>query len=123
MIPRPAFLKLEGGPAPLLPRASAGEPWLMTVIAVLCFLACLAAVAASATERTLLDAAPGRTALVSGMAGSRQGWIEAPYVACPASAEDIAAAAASGISGVTETRMRRRLPGSSGRRERYLAPR
>ena len=51
MIPRPAFLKLEGGPAPLLPRASAGEPWLMTVIAVLCFLACLAAVGASAADR------------------------------------------------------------------------
>jgi len=35
-------------------------------------------------------AAPGRTALVSGMAGSRQGWIEAPYCPCPAGAEEIA---------------------------------
>lgn len=35
----------------LLPPAAAGEPWLMTVIAVLCFLACLAAVAASAADR------------------------------------------------------------------------
>jgi len=35
----------------LLPSAAAGEPWLMTVIAVLCFLACLAAVAASAGDR------------------------------------------------------------------------
>ena len=35
----------------LLPPADAGEPWLMTVIAVLCFLACLAAVAASAADR------------------------------------------------------------------------
>lgn len=35
----------------LLPPAAAGEPWLMTVIAVLCFLACLAAVAASAANR------------------------------------------------------------------------
>ena len=37
--------------AGLLPPAAAGEPWLMTVIAVLCFLACLAAVAASAADR------------------------------------------------------------------------
>lgn len=35
----------------LLPPAAAGEPWLMTVIAVLCFLACLTAVAASAADR------------------------------------------------------------------------
>ena len=35
----------------LLPPAAAGEPWLMTVIAILCFLACLAAVAASAADR------------------------------------------------------------------------
>ena len=35
----------------LLPPAAAGEPWLMTVIAVLCFLACLAAVTASAADR------------------------------------------------------------------------
>ena len=27
---------------------------------------------------------PGALALVCGMAGSRQGWIEAPYCACPA---------------------------------------
>ena len=30
-------------------------------------------------------------ALVSGMAGSRQGWLEAPYCACPAGFSDIAA--------------------------------
>ncbi len=35
----------------LLPPAAAGEPWLMTVIAVLCFLACLAAVAGAAADR------------------------------------------------------------------------
>lgn len=35
----------------LLPPAAAGEPWLMTVIAVLCCLACLAAVAGSAADR------------------------------------------------------------------------
>jgi cell division transport system permease protein len=35
----------------LLPPAAAGEPWLMTVIAVLCFLACLAAVTDSAADR------------------------------------------------------------------------
>ena len=38
----------------LLPPAAAGEPWLMTVIAVLCFLACLAAVGAALTVRAAL---------------------------------------------------------------------
>jgi 2-dehydro-3-deoxygalactonokinase len=33
-----------------------------------------------------------RRVLLSGMVGSRQGWIEAPYLPCPAGAEDIAAA-------------------------------
>ena len=53
--PRLALPKLRSpfgrGRAGLLPPAAAGEPWLMTVIAVLCFLACLAAVAASAADR------------------------------------------------------------------------
>lgn len=44
-------LRLPSGRPGLLPPAAAGEPWLMTVIAVLCFLACLAAVAASAADR------------------------------------------------------------------------
>lgn len=35
----------------LLPRDAAGEPWLAVVIAVLCALACLAAVGASAADR------------------------------------------------------------------------
>ncbi len=35
----------------LLPRDAAGEPWLAAVIAVLCFLACLAAVGAAASDR------------------------------------------------------------------------
>jgi 2-dehydro-3-deoxygalactonokinase len=33
---------------------------------------------------------PGTRCLVSGMAGSRQGWAEAPYVACPAGADELA---------------------------------
>lgn len=32
------------------------------------------------------------TVIMSGMIGSRQGWVEAPYVRCPASVNDIAAA-------------------------------
>ena len=35
----------------LLPRDSAGEPWLAAVIAILCFLACLAAVGAASADR------------------------------------------------------------------------
>lgn len=35
----------------LLPRDAAGEPWLAAVIAVLCFLACLAAVGGAAADR------------------------------------------------------------------------
>ena len=34
--------------------------------------------------------APGALALICGMAGSQQGWIEAPYCACPAGFADIA---------------------------------
>ncbi|KQW86714.1 hypothetical protein [Brevundimonas sp. Root1279] len=37
--------------APILPRDAGGEPWLASVIAVLCFLACLAAVGAAAADR------------------------------------------------------------------------
>lgn len=33
---------------------------------------------------------PGLPVLMSGMVGSRQGWTEAPYLPCPASAEDLA---------------------------------
>jgi 2-dehydro-3-deoxygalactonokinase len=33
---------------------------------------------------------PGLPVLMSGMVGSRQGWAEAPYLSCPASAEDLA---------------------------------
>lgn len=32
----------------------------------------------------------GSRCLISGMAGSRQGWVEAPYVACPAGLADLA---------------------------------
>jgi len=35
---------------------------------------------------------PGLPIIMSGMVGSRQGWVEAPYVACPAGAAEIAAA-------------------------------
>lgn len=33
---------------------------------------------------------PGMRCLISGMAGSQQGWLEAPYCACPAGFDDIA---------------------------------
>jgi len=33
---------------------------------------------------------PGTRCLISGMAGSRQGWAEAPYVACPAGPDELA---------------------------------
>jgi 2-dehydro-3-deoxygalactonokinase len=33
---------------------------------------------------------PGAHCLISGMAGSRQGWAEAPYVACPAGPDELA---------------------------------
>jgi 2-dehydro-3-deoxygalactonokinase len=33
----------------------------------------------------------GTRCLISGMAGSQQGWIEAPYCACPANLDDVAA--------------------------------
>jgi 2-dehydro-3-deoxygalactonokinase len=37
-----------------------------------------------------IDAAPDTVILLSGMIGSRQGWIEAPYAPCPASSRDVA---------------------------------
>lgn len=37
------------------------------------------------------DLAPGTLCLASGMVGSRQGWLEAPYCACPAGASELAA--------------------------------
>lgn len=37
-------------------------------------------------------AAPDAAIVLAGMVGSRNGWIEAPYVACPASPDEIAAA-------------------------------
>ncbi|MEP7299582.1 MAG: 2-dehydro-3-deoxygalactonokinase [Burkholderiales bacterium] len=35
-------------------------------------------------------APPGTRCLISGMAGSQQGWLEAPYCACPVSLDDVA---------------------------------
>ena len=32
----------------------------------------------------------GKLVVISGMAGSKQGWAEAPYLPCPASAADLA---------------------------------
>lgn len=43
--------RLTGGAAPILPRDRGGESWLAAVIAVLCFLACLAAVGAVSADR------------------------------------------------------------------------
>lgn len=43
--------RLTGRAPGLLPRDSAGEPWLAAVIAILCFLACLAAVGAASADR------------------------------------------------------------------------
>lgn len=40
----------------------------------------------------LRQARPDAAVLLAGMVGSRNGWIEAPYVACPAGPDDIAAA-------------------------------
>ena len=39
-----------------------------------------------------LRAEPDLPVIIAGMAGSREGWVEAPYATCPASARDIASA-------------------------------
>ncbi len=43
-------------------------------------------------ERTVQgwDLPPGTLCLASGMVGSRQGWVEAPYARCPVGADDLA---------------------------------
>ena len=48
---------------------------------------------AAAFEECFGDWARGRAraCLISGMAGSKQGWIEAPYCACPSGFVDVAA--------------------------------
>jgi len=50
---------------------------------------------------------PGLPVVASGMVGARQGWLEAPYVACPAGTAEIAAATVTAPGGV------RILPGMS----------
>lgn len=47
---------------------------------------------ASVFEALFADwmSAKGTLCLISGMAGSRQGWVEAPYCACPAGFEEVA---------------------------------
>ena len=50
---------------------------------------------------------PGLPVIASGMVGARQGWLEAPYVACPAGAAEIARATVLAPGGV------RILPGMS----------
>lgn len=45
--------------------------------------------------------APSRPAIASGMIGSRQGWVEAPYAACPAGFESLARGFAWAESGGT----------------------
>jgi 2-dehydro-3-deoxygalactonokinase len=59
---------------------------------------------------------PSLPIVMSGMVGSRQGWIEAPYVACPAGAAEIAAA----MTTVPATRIGRVVvvPGLSARDQR-----
>ncbi|WP_281683936.1 2-dehydro-3-deoxygalactonokinase [Thalassobaculum salexigens] len=39
-----------------------------------------------------LDAVPAVPVVLSGMIGSRQGWLETPYLACPAAVDDISGA-------------------------------
>jgi 2-dehydro-3-deoxygalactonokinase len=39
-----------------------------------------------------LDQTPAAPVILSGMIGSRQGWREAPYLACPANVTDLASA-------------------------------
>jgi 2-dehydro-3-deoxygalactonokinase len=62
---------------------------------------------------------PGLPIIMSGMVGSRQGWVEAPYVACPAGAAEIAAA----LTTIPTTRIGRVVivPGLSAR-DRRRAP-
>lgn len=58
--------------------------------------------------------APGVPVLMCGMIGSRQGWVEAPYVACPAGLSALAAA----LAEVPDEENVRIVPGASLRPER-----
>lgn len=48
-----------------------------------------------AVLKTMIDGWPKLPVILSGMIGSRQGWVEAPYARCPAGAADIVTALAS----------------------------
>ncbi len=48
--------------------------------------------------------------IASGMIGSRQGWIEAPYLDCPAGRDDLARSLATRAGRVPRDRRRRPLP-------------
>lgn len=57
-----------------------------------------------------VEAPPGLPVLICGMAGARQGWCEAPYVAVPAFAENLAERAVAVATDLGEVRI---LPGVS----------
>ncbi|HZS83187.1 MAG TPA: 2-dehydro-3-deoxygalactonokinase [Stellaceae bacterium] len=63
----------------------------------------------AALETQLGDWIEETPILMSGMVGSRQGWLEAPYADCPAGAAEIA-------------RLMRRVSWEGGRREAWIVP-
>jgi cell division transport system permease protein len=80
---------------PILPREAGGEPWLVAVIAVLCFLACLSAVGGLAADRAAHGWARSLRAEATVQVRPRVG--ETGATAAARAAETLA-----GVPGVTE---------------------
>ena len=86
------------GHNPILPREAGGEPWLVVVIAVLCFLACLAAVGALSADRAAHGWARSLRAEATVQVRPRVG--ETGAAAAARAAETLA-----GVTGVEEARV------------------
>src|SRR5690606_8348073 len=89
-------IRRSGRQAPILPREAGGEPWLAGVIAVLCFLACLAAAGAMAADRAAHGWARALGAEATVQVRPRVG--ESGATAAARAAETLA-----GVDGVDET--------------------
>ena len=90
------MIRRSGRQAPILPREAGGEPWLAGVIAVLCFLACLAAAGAMAADRAAHGWARALGAEATVQVRPRVG--ESGATAAARAAETLA-----GVDGVDET--------------------
>ena len=118
--PAPAFVSVDWGTSAFRARLTAADGAPLDVVEAEVGAVDLASGAHEAFAETQIGGwtrrFPGLPVVMSGMVGSRQGWVEAPYVPCPAGAAEIAAA----MTTLSATRIGRVfvVPGISGRDQR-----